>query len=173
MVKVIAEYLKLPAFDLGTEDNVHSALTNMGVVPAVFCVFMLCALITARVGPFARMTKLEVTNRVQGYAIWWIMKHFLIAAAEKGVRIPGLETEPLNGSGPSQCAAMLITANMKLEQFDHLFAAARIPPPNMLDIYFQTTPDTASEADKEEDALDFEAGSVKDDEEEAEGDFEE
>ena len=62
---VSAEYLKLPALELRTDDDIHSALTNMGVVPAVFCVFMLCALITARVGPFARMTKLEVTNRVQ------------------------------------------------------------------------------------------------------------
>jgi hypothetical protein len=77
---ISAEYLKLPALELRTDDDIHSALTNMGVVPAVFCVFMLCALITARVGPFARMTKLEVTNRVQGYAIWWIMKNFLIAA---------------------------------------------------------------------------------------------
>ena len=170
VVKASAEYLKLPLPELRTAEDVFLALTNMGVVPAVLCVFMLCALVTARVGPFARHTKLEVTNSVQGYAIWWIMKHFLIAAAEKGVRIPGLETEPINGNGPSQCAAMLITANMKLEQFEHLFTAAMIPAPNILDIYFQAMPDSANEdPEQEDDNLDFVEGSLHHEEDEEDG----
>lgn len=166
VAKASAEYLKQPVLELRTEEEVFSALTNMGVVPAVFCVFMLCALVTARVGPFARHPKLEVTNAVQGYAIWWIMKHFLIAAAEKGVRIPGLETEPINGNGPSQCAAMLITANMKLEQLEHHLKNAKIPLPNMLDIYFQTTQDSGSEPEEEEEGSDLGEGAGSNDEEE-------
>jgi len=173
VAKTSAEYLKLPVLELRTAEDVFIALTDMGVVPAVFCVFMLCALVTARIGPFARHTKLEVTNAVQGYAIWWIMKHFLIAAAEKGVRIPGLETEPINGNGPSQCAAMLITANMKLEQFEHQLTASNVPLPSMLDIYFRTAPNSATDPEKEGEGSEPEEGTgINDEDEDDDCDFE-
>lgn len=148
----------------------YGALTRMGVVPAVFCVFMVSALVTARVGPFARSTGLDVTNMVQGWGIWWLMTKFLIPAAEKGVVIPGLETEPANGNGPSQCAAMLITANMKLQQYEHRFAALKIPVPNLFDIFFQKTPDTADDAQGEE-ASDKEDRPTEKEAESEDGDF--
>jgi hypothetical protein len=69
---------------------------------------------------------------------------------------------------------MLITANMKLEQFEHLFTAAVIPAPNMLDIYFQAMPDAANEdPEQEEGNLDFEEeGGLHEEDEENDGDLE-
>jgi len=112
VVKISAEFLRNSQLDFDTTEEIYSAISEMGISPLLFCIFMLSGLITARVGIFSRMSGLDVSDKIQGYTLWWIMKYFLIKAAMKNVKIPGLVTEPVHGNGDSQCDSVLLTANM-------------------------------------------------------------
>ncbi len=121
--------------------EVENAIKELGITPSLFCIFMLSGLITARVGVFSRMSGLDVSDKTQGYTIWWLTKHFLIKAATKGVKIPGLETEPGNCNGDSPCDSMLLSANAKLEQFENIFATEKKPLPELFELFFQVADD--------------------------------
>ena len=104
--------------------------------PELICIYMVAGLVATRQGPFAGMKGLDVKCAVQGYAIWWLMKHFIIPATRRGVVIPGLDTGRVS-HGLSQCDAMEASATAKLAELAGVLVAHSTPVPDLNDLFFQ------------------------------------
>lgn len=130
-------------------------MNSLRLRPEVICIYMLAGVVATRQVPFASMKNLDVKCPIQGYTIWWLMKHFVIKATHRGVDVPGLDTTRVN-HGPSQREAMEASATAKLSELTAVLSAQGTPVPALSSLFFQV-------AEEEEEAGERRAEEDEDD----------
>ena len=136
-------------------------MNSLRLRPEIICIYMLAGVVATRQAPFVSMKNLDVKCPIQGYTIWWLMKHFVIKATHRGVDVPGLDTTRVN-HGPSQRDAIEASATAKLSELTAVLSAQETPLPALNSLFFQV-------AEEEED----QAGEQRDEEDEDDGIFSE
>ena len=126
----------MPHTEIEDYDDAADTMNELRMRPELICIYMVSGLVSTRQRHFAGMKGMDVKCPIQGYAIWWLMKHFIIPATRHGVAIPGLDSARLN-HGPSQRDAMETSATAKLAELTAVLGAQGTPIPDMGSLFFQ------------------------------------
>jgi hypothetical protein len=120
-------------------------MNSLRIRPEIICIFILAGVVATRQGPFARMKCLNVKCSIQGYTIWWLMKHFVIKATHRGVEVPGLDTTRVN-HGPCQRDSMEASATAKLSELTAVLSAQDTPVQALSSLFFQVAEEGEDQA---------------------------
>ena len=121
-------------------------MNSLRLRPEIICIYILSGLVATRQGPFAHMKHLDVKCPIQGYTIWWLMKHFILKASHRMVQVPGLDATRVH-HGSSQRDAMEESATAKLSELTAVISALGTPVPALSSLFFQ---EAANEEEGEE-----------------------